>query len=172
MRVELFGTVWETPIFLSPVGSLRAFHPQGELAVARAAAARKHLNILSMNASFAVEEVAREQGTAPWFQLYMPTDWGSTEKVIRRVEAAGCPVLVWTVDLPAGRNTETMEMLRRTDTRTCTDCHATSRGRHRGEESADLQRHRYRHRQPARCHLGVRRQVEKDDEDEDRDQGP
>ena len=47
MSVSLFGTKWETPIFLDPVGSQRAFHPEGELAVARAARSKKHLQFLS-----------------------------------------------------------------------------------------------------------------------------
>ena len=36
----------------------------------------------------------------------MPVNWEGTEKMVRRAEAAGCPVLVWTVDLLGGRNTE------------------------------------------------------------------
>src|SRR5713226_1142980 len=37
LRMELFGTMWEHPIVIAPVGSQRAFHPDGELATARAA---------------------------------------------------------------------------------------------------------------------------------------
>ncbi len=43
MSVELFGERWESPIVISPTGSQRAFHPQGELAVANAARTRNHL---------------------------------------------------------------------------------------------------------------------------------
>src|ERR1700682_1561534 len=46
-RVRLFGTEWPTPIGLSPVSSLRAFHPEGDIAVAKAAKARNHLEIMS-----------------------------------------------------------------------------------------------------------------------------
>ena len=35
MRAELFGTSWPTPIALSPVSSLGAFHEDGEIAVAQ-----------------------------------------------------------------------------------------------------------------------------------------
>ena len=45
--VNLFGTTWDSPIFLDPVGSQRAFHPDGEIATAQAARSRKHLQILS-----------------------------------------------------------------------------------------------------------------------------
>jgi isopentenyl diphosphate isomerase/L-lactate dehydrogenase-like FMN-dependent dehydrogenase len=44
----------------------------------------------------------------------------------RRAEAAGCPAVAVTVDLPAGRNIETALRLARTDTRTGTSCHAPS----------------------------------------------
>ena len=62
-----------------------------------------------------VEEVGRALGTAPWYQLYMPNAWDSTERLVKRVEAAGCPVLVWTIDLLGGRNLETAERARRID---------------------------------------------------------
>src|SRR6476661_4814900 len=38
--VSIFGTKWETPIFLCPVGSQRGFHPDGEIAAAKAASAK------------------------------------------------------------------------------------------------------------------------------------
>ena len=43
--------------------------------------------------------------------------------MVRRVEAAGCPTLVWTIDTLNGRNTETATRLGRTDTRNCLGCH-------------------------------------------------
>ena len=128
MRTEIFGTTWDAPIFLCPVGGQKMFHPDGEVAVARAAAAKRTLQILSTAASFTVEEVARALGAPPWYQLYMPSQWDGTERLIRRVEAVGCPVLVWTIDLLGGRNLETAERGRRADTRDCTACHATARG--------------------------------------------
>src|SRR5690348_2527252 len=40
MRVELFGTTYDSPIFTCPTGGEKSFHPDGELGVARAAKAR------------------------------------------------------------------------------------------------------------------------------------
>ncbi|MGA2716315.1 MAG: alpha-hydroxy acid oxidase [Bryobacteraceae bacterium] len=128
LRTDVFGTAWEAPIFICPVGEQKAFNPEGEVATARAARAKKAVQILSTVTSFPVEEVAKALGTPPWYQLYMPSRWEATEKMVRRVEAAGCPVLVWTVDLLGGRNTETMERFRRTDTRDCAACHTSPRG--------------------------------------------
>jgi isopentenyl diphosphate isomerase/L-lactate dehydrogenase-like FMN-dependent dehydrogenase len=129
LRTELFGTVWNSPIFLCPVGGQRTFHPDGEVAVARAAKAKETLQILANVASFSVEDVAQALGRPPWYQLYMPTRWDETEKMIRRAEAAGCSVMVWTIDMFGGRNTESMERFRRLDTaEECTACHSSARG--------------------------------------------
>jgi len=125
MRTEIFGTAWESPLFLCPVGGQRMFHPDGEVGSARAAQAKKSLQILSTQTSISVEEVAKALGRPPWYQLYMPTQWDATEKLVKRVEGAGCPVLVWTVDLFGGRNTETATLLARQDSRNCMACHVT-----------------------------------------------
>ena len=135
LKTEIFGVTWETPIFLCPVGGQRMFHPDGEIAVARAARAKKTTQILSTATSTAVEDVAHALGSPLWYQLYMPNRWEGTEKLVRRVEEAGCPVVAWTVDELQGRNMETAERFRRLDTRDCVSCHATARG---GRAPADM----------------------------------
>jgi 4-hydroxymandelate oxidase len=124
MSVELLGTRFDSPIILCPVGAQKAFHPEGEIAVARAAKARGHLQILSTVTSTGVEEVITARGAQVWFQLYTTSSFDITTKLVRRAEAAGCPAVAVTVDLPAGRNLETALRWARTDTRTCTACHA------------------------------------------------
>jgi len=128
LKTEVFGQTWETPIFICPVGGHKMFHPEGEVAVARAAKAKKTVQILSSASSTPVEDVAKALGSPLWYQLYMPVKWEGTEHLVHRVEEAGCPVLVWTIDLLGGRNLETAERFRRADTRQCTGCHATARG--------------------------------------------
>lgn len=127
-RTELFGTTFDSPIFLCPVGGHRMFHPEGEVATARASKASNTMQVLSTQTSIALEDVAKARGTAPWYQLYMPTKWEDTEKLVKRAEAAGCPVLVWTIDNLAGRNIETATRFRRQDERDCTTCHANKEG--------------------------------------------
>jgi 4-hydroxymandelate oxidase len=122
-RVELFGTTWDSPIFLCPVGAQGMFHADGELGVARAAQTKKALQILSTVTSHSVEDVIKARGGPVWYQLYALSNWGHTEKVVKRAEDAGCPVVAWTIDLLAGRNTETASRFRRIDTRQCADCH-------------------------------------------------
>jgi isopentenyl diphosphate isomerase/L-lactate dehydrogenase-like FMN-dependent dehydrogenase len=128
LGTEIFGVSWETPVFLCPVGGQRMFHREGEVAVARAAAAKRTVQVLSTATSATLEEVVQAGGAAPWYQLYMPAQWDGTERLVRRVESAGCPVIVWTIDLLGGRNLETAERARRTDTGTCTACHTSARG--------------------------------------------
>ena len=128
LSTEVFGVRWETPLFICPVGGQRAFHAEGEMATARAAKARRHTMILSNVTTYPVEEVGKALGTPPWQQLYMPLKWEDTEKMVKRIEDAGCPVLVWTVDLLAGRNTPTMTRFARQDTRNCVACHTGGGG--------------------------------------------
>lgn len=123
MSVSLFGVVWDSPIILAPVSSQRAFHPEGEIASARAARAKNHLQILSTPTSTSVEEVSAARGAPVWYQLYASDQWRVTEGLVKRVEAAECPALVLTVDLQGGSNRESLLRARRRDTRDCTACH-------------------------------------------------
>ena len=59
LRTEIFGVPWEAPLFLCPVGGQKMFHAEGEVAVARAAKAKKATQILSTVSSTPVEDVAR-----------------------------------------------------------------------------------------------------------------
>jgi 4-hydroxymandelate oxidase len=121
--VQLFGTKWETPIFLCPVSALKAFHPEGEVAAAKAARSRHHLQILSTVASTSVEEVTAARGEPLWQQLYPTNDWNVARAIVKRAEAAGSPVLVFTVDLHNNSNRETLARGRRADNRDCSVCH-------------------------------------------------
>ena len=122
-RVELFGATWDSPIFLCPVGAQDMFHTGGEVLVARAAQSKKALQILSTVTSHSVEDVIKARGGPVWYQLYALSDWTLTERLAKRAEDAGCPVLAWTIDLLAGRNTEMATRYRRVDDRHCASCH-------------------------------------------------
>ncbi|HSU87619.1 MAG TPA: alpha-hydroxy acid oxidase, partial [Terriglobia bacterium] len=126
MSVELFGTKWETPVLLAPSGTL--FDPKGEgvTAVARAAQKARTLQILGgvQERNHPIDEIMKARGGPVWYQLYASQQWDATLQTVKRIERAGCPVLVWTVDILPGRNLETVQRLRRLDTRQCTSCHA------------------------------------------------
>lgn len=123
LKVDLFGKTYDTPIFICPTGGHKMFHPEGEVATARAAKSKNALQILSTVSSTSIEDVTQARGEPVWYQLYVPSKWENVETLVRRVEATGCPVMAVTVDLLAGRNTETYRRFRRQDTRDCTVCH-------------------------------------------------
>ncbi len=125
--LTLFGQKLELPIIVAPTGSQKAYHPQGEMATVRAAAAMGYQKILSTVTSTPIEEVAKAHKGPLWFQLYPTNRWDYTEKLVRRAEGAGCPVLFLTVDTQGGRNTETQSRWTRLDTRPCAACHEADR---------------------------------------------
>ena len=128
MHVDLFGTTYNSPIFLCPTGGEKSFFPEGELAVARAAKARGTLQILSTATSTPVEDVIKTLGRPVWQQLYAPNSWDACEKILRRVEAAGCSVIALTVDNTTGRFSETYLRTRGKDLNQCLNCHETPEG--------------------------------------------
>ncbi|HMH19425.1 MAG TPA: alpha-hydroxy acid oxidase [Burkholderiales bacterium] len=123
MSVEIFGVKYPNPIFICPTGGNKAYNAEGDVAVGRAAKAGGHLEMLSTAASTSVEDVTAARGAPIWFQLYASPKWEVAEALVKRAERAGCPVVAVTVDRVGGRNQETFFRLRRTDTRTCSNCH-------------------------------------------------
>ncbi|HEX4642697.1 MAG TPA: alpha-hydroxy acid oxidase, partial [Candidatus Acidoferrales bacterium] len=128
MRADFLGTAYNSPIFLCPTGGEKSFFADGELSVARAAKARNTLQFLSTATSTPVEDVCKERGQPVWFQLYATTSWDANEKILKRVEAAGCPVVALTVDNTTGRNSETFLRTRGKDLTQCGNCHESAAG--------------------------------------------
>jgi len=126
MSTEILGVRYDTPIIVAPVGGQRAFHADGEIAVARAAKAGNHLQILSTATNNSVEDVIAARGAPVWYQLYATNKWEVAQAMVRRAERAGCPVVAVTVDRNGGRNQETLFRLQATDARQCSTCHDRS----------------------------------------------
>lgn len=104
--VELFGWRLGSPILLCPVGFQVVFHPEAELATARAAAARGHRMFVSSVSTFSVEEIVAAGGAEVGFQLYPTTSREVARGLLRRAERAGCRVVALTVDTPVLGNRE------------------------------------------------------------------
>jgi lactate 2-monooxygenase len=99
ISVEVLGTASPAPFLLAPIGVLSIAHPEGEVAVARAAAATGVPMVLSSAASHSLEEVAEAMGEAPrWFQLYWVNDREVAISLVERAEAAGYAAIVVTLD--------------------------------------------------------------------------
>jgi lactate 2-monooxygenase len=87
------------PVLLAPIGVLGIAHPDGESAVARAAAAAGVPMILSTAATTSIEDVAAASaGGQRWYQLYWPKDKAVAASFLGRAQAAGYSVLVVTLD--------------------------------------------------------------------------
>lgn len=95
----VLGARLAAPVLLGPVGVLKIAHPDGEIAVARAAASVGVPMVLSTAASCTIEEVAEANGAGQrWFQLYWPKDRDVAASFLSRAKAAGFSVLVLTLD--------------------------------------------------------------------------
>lgn len=124
LSVKLFGQTWNSPVMLCPLGSQKAFHPDGEAGSARAAKARGALQALSTVASTSIEQVIAARGGPVWFQLYPTDDIEVAQAMVRRADRAGAGAVVLTLDLlDGGMRRETMQRLARLDTRQCSACH-------------------------------------------------
>jgi isopentenyl diphosphate isomerase/L-lactate dehydrogenase-like FMN-dependent dehydrogenase len=93
----ILGREHAAPVVLAPVGVQSIVHPDGELAVARAAAAQGVTMTASTASSFTLEEIA-EAGGPRWFQLYWPRGEELAASFVHRAEAAGYQALVVTLD--------------------------------------------------------------------------
>ncbi|MHA6782832.1 alpha-hydroxy-acid oxidizing protein [Pseudonocardia saturnea] len=95
----VLGTAMPAPLLTAPIGVMSILHPDGELAVARAAASVGVPMVLSTASSFTTEEVAEASGDGPrWYQLYWPTEDAVTVSLLQRARAAGYTTLVVTLD--------------------------------------------------------------------------
>jgi len=98
---SILGVRLGSPIMVAPFGRHKLFHPEGERATARGAAAAGAVFVLPTTSTVSMEDVASEPTTAPrWFQLYLPPDRALTENLIDRAAAASFGAIVLTVDQP------------------------------------------------------------------------
>jgi L-lactate dehydrogenase (cytochrome) len=102
LSTELLGDRVTMPVALAPTGIARLVHPEGELAVARAAARAGVIYTVPCMGSVTLEEVAAAvpPGTPQWFQLYVWRDRGLTRELVQRAQSAGYRALVVTLDTP------------------------------------------------------------------------
>jgi L-lactate dehydrogenase (cytochrome) len=98
-ETTVLGTRVPVPIVLPPVGGPRLFHPEGELAVARAA---RHACLpygISTLATQSIEAIAEAaQGSPLWFQLYVWGDRSTSRELLRRARDAGYQALLLSAD--------------------------------------------------------------------------
>ena len=126
LSTELLGQKLSSPILLAPCGAQKAFHMEAELATARAAKVKDHLQILSTGSSTRIQDVVKARGEPVWFQLYTPRLMPLTRLQLSEAEEVGSPAVVVTVDTYPGvqSNRDRVRAFRRADNPSCQACHA------------------------------------------------
>ena len=104
-RTRLLGRDWPCPLLVAPMAYQRWAHPDGESAMALAAAAQGCGMVLSHQTSTPLQGIAElvcaEPDRGPlWFQLYWQSDRGAQRELLACIEAAGFEAIVLTVDAP------------------------------------------------------------------------
>jgi len=99
-RVNLFGSVLESPVLLAPVAYHRLYHAEGEIATARGASAAGAGFVISTFTTTSIDEIARNTQQPIWFQLYVQRDRAFTKDMVQRAVASGCKAVCVTVDTP------------------------------------------------------------------------
>jgi lactate 2-monooxygenase len=96
---EIFGVRAAAPLLTCPIGVLEMMHPDADLAVARAMGRLNLPMIISSQASFPMEEIAKANGDGPrFYQLYWGKSDAVAESFVKRAEACGCKAIFITLD--------------------------------------------------------------------------
>jgi 4-hydroxymandelate oxidase len=95
--VEVLGRRWPSPFMVAPIALHRMADPDGEVAVARACAARGLTMSLSTVGSSTIEDVAAA-GAPTWFQLYLLRDRDRNRELLDRAAATGYEAIILTMD--------------------------------------------------------------------------
>jgi 4-hydroxymandelate oxidase len=101
MHTTILGQSMNAPILIAPMAYMMMAHPDGESAMARAAASRGIHMVVSTSATTSLEDVAAAAPNGErWFQLYLYKDRNAACDLVKRVETAGYQAIVLTVDRP------------------------------------------------------------------------
>jgi 4-hydroxymandelate oxidase len=99
LATTLLGTGLRSPIGIAPTTMQRALHPEGELAMAAAAAAAGAPMVVSSNAGSTFADIGAT-GVDWWLQMYLPSDRLSCRPLLDSAVAAGTKAIVLTADTP------------------------------------------------------------------------
>lgn len=102
-KTTIFGRTYDSPFGVAPMGGTSITAYQGDIVMARSAAAANIPMILS-GAAFVPLEKVKEAGPTAWFQAYLPGDDEAILKLVDRVTRAGYETMAVTVDTPASAN--------------------------------------------------------------------
>ncbi|KAI8922317.1 cytochrome b2 [Powellomyces hirtus] len=107
-RTTILGYPCEAPFYMTATALGRLGHPEGEVALTRAAGQHGIIHMLPTLSSCSLDEMtaARMPEQTQFFQLYVNRDRATTARIIKQAEARGCKALFITVDAPTLGNRE------------------------------------------------------------------
>jgi L-lactate dehydrogenase (cytochrome) len=100
MKTELFGHTYDAPFGIAPVGLQGLMWPNSPEILAKAAFEHNVPFVLSTVSTSSIERISEITEGQAWFQLYHPAENRLRDAIIKRAEAAECPVLVILCDVP------------------------------------------------------------------------
>ncbi|MEV5412171.1 alpha-hydroxy acid oxidase [Thermopolyspora sp. NPDC052614] len=106
LSTEVLGTALSMPVLTAPCGGMRLVHPDGDLAIARAAARAGVAPVVPSGGGYSLEEVAASAEGPRWFQLYKFSNRAGMEGLVERARDAGYHALVMTIDTNIAGNRE------------------------------------------------------------------
>ena len=102
----VLGKPSHLPCSIAPTGAVGFGWPDGDIAIAKAAAASGIPYCLSTTATASIEDIAKHAPGRLWFQAYVLKDQDYFRKLIQRAYKAEYEALMITVDLPVGGKRE------------------------------------------------------------------
>ena len=106
MSTTVMGQKIDMPLYCAPTALQRLFHPDGEMAVGKAAQKFGTMFGLSSLGTFSIEDIAKEINTPKLFQLYVHKDEGLNRSMLDKAKEANFETLALTVDTASGGNRE------------------------------------------------------------------
>jgi L-lactate dehydrogenase (cytochrome) len=101
IKTELFGHTYDAPFGIAPIGLQGLIWPNAPEILARAAVKHNIPFILSTVTTSGIERIGEITEGKAWYQLYHPADNTLRDDILKRLEAAGYPVLVLLSDVPS-----------------------------------------------------------------------
>ena len=101
LKTELFGHQYDAPFGISPIGLQGLMWPKSPEILAKAAFDHNIPFVLSTVTTASIESISEITEGRAWFQLYHPAEDRVTKDILKRAEAAHCPVLVILADVPS-----------------------------------------------------------------------
>ena len=101
LKTELFGHQYDAPFGISPIGLQGLMWPKSPEILAKAAFDHNIPFVLSTVTTASIESISEITEGRAWFQLYHPAQELVTKDILKRAEAAQCPVLVILADVPS-----------------------------------------------------------------------